>query len=168
MLPSLGFQEILVVAVLALLVVGPKDLPLLLRRIGQFTAKMRSLAAEFRAGFDELARQAELDALKKEVQALKEAQPLREFTQAVTDFANGAHLGDPTPEQPAPTPSPVSPPQPAPEDPAPQPSPIAPPTPMPEDPAPRPSPVAPPTPTPFPGPPPQPIMQDAPQAVGGV
>lgn len=165
MLPSLGFQEILVVAVLALLVVGPKDLPLLLRRIGQFSARMRALAAEFRAGFDELARQAELDALKQEVQALKNAQPLREFGQAVSDLANGRVLAS-EPESPAPAPMPVSPPQPPAESPIPAPEPVAPQPPaIPDHPAPTPSPAGPPLQTPFPGPTPQPALQDA-QAIG--
>lgn len=153
MLPGLGFSEILVIGVLALLVVGPKDLPLMLRRIGQFMARMRSIASEFQAGFDELARQAELDQLKKEVDALRNAQPLRDFGRAVTDFANGRDLdiaSNPGPEQPAPAPSPVSPPAPAqPEDPAPAPSPVGPPAPsQPEDPAPTPMPVNPPAPPP--------------------
>lgn len=71
MLPSLGFQELVLLAVLALVVVGPKDLPLMLRKLGQWTAKLRGMAQEFRTGFDELARQAELDELKREVQALR-------------------------------------------------------------------------------------------------
>lgn len=71
MLPSLGFQEIVLLAVLALVVVGPKDLPLLLRKVGRWTARLRGMAQEFRHGFDELARQAELDELKREVDALR-------------------------------------------------------------------------------------------------
>ncbi len=71
MLPSLGFQEILLLGILALVVVGPKDLPLMLRKLGRFTARLRGMAQEFRSGFDELARQAELDELRKEVDALR-------------------------------------------------------------------------------------------------
>jgi sec-independent protein translocase protein TatB len=71
MLPGLGFSEILVLGVLALLVVGPKDLPLMLRSLGRWMAKLRGMAQEFRTGFDELARQAELDELKREVDALR-------------------------------------------------------------------------------------------------
>lgn len=71
MLPSLGFQEIVLLAVLALVVVGPKDLPLMLRKVGRWTARLRGMAQEFRHGFDELARQAELDELKREVDALR-------------------------------------------------------------------------------------------------
>ena len=71
MLPGLGFSEILVLGVIALLVVGPKDLPLLLRNLGRWTRKLQAMAAEFRQGFDELARQAELDELRREVEAMR-------------------------------------------------------------------------------------------------
>jgi sec-independent protein translocase protein TatB len=72
MLPEIGATEMLVIAAVALIVVGPKDLPLLMRRIGQFVAKLRGMASEFRASFDEMARQSELDDLRKEVQAMRE------------------------------------------------------------------------------------------------
>jgi sec-independent protein translocase protein TatB len=71
MLPEIGASELLVIAVVALIVVGPKDLPLLLRRIGQFVGKLRSMASEFRASFDDMARQSELDELRKEVEAMR-------------------------------------------------------------------------------------------------
>lgn len=71
MLPDLSPTHILIVVVVALVVVGPKDLPMLLRRIGQFMGKMRGMANEFRASFDEMARQSELDELRKEVAAMR-------------------------------------------------------------------------------------------------
>jgi sec-independent protein translocase protein TatB len=73
MLPDLSPTHILIVIVVALIVVGPKDLPMLLRKIGQFMGKMRGMANEFRASFDEMARQSELDELRKEVAAMREA-----------------------------------------------------------------------------------------------
>ena len=79
MLPSLGFQEIVLLGVIALLVVGPKDLPLLFRKLGRWTAKLRGMAQEFRSGFDELARQAELDELKREVEALRRTTSIQEI-----------------------------------------------------------------------------------------
>ena len=72
MLPEIGAAELIVIAAVALIVVGPKDLPMMMRKVGQFTARMRGMAAEFRASFDEMARQAELDELKKEVEALRQ------------------------------------------------------------------------------------------------
>jgi sec-independent protein translocase protein TatB len=79
MLPSLGFQEIVLLGVLALVVIGPKDLPLMLRKLGRWTAKLRGMAQEFRTGFDELARQAELDELRREVDALRRTTNLHEI-----------------------------------------------------------------------------------------
>lgn len=74
MLPEIGASELLVIAVVALIVVGPKDLPVLLRRLGQFVAKLRGMASEFRASFDEMARQSELDDLRREVEAMRRGQ----------------------------------------------------------------------------------------------
>jgi sec-independent protein translocase protein TatB len=74
MLPEVGGLELLIIAIVALIVVGPKDLPMLLRRFGQFMARVRSMASEFRASFDEMARQSELDELRKEVEAMRRGQ----------------------------------------------------------------------------------------------
>ena len=74
MLPDVGATEYLVIAIVALIVVGPKDLPMLLRKLGQFVAKLRGMASEFRASFDEMARQSELDELRKEVEAMRSGQ----------------------------------------------------------------------------------------------
>ena len=84
MFPEGRLFDFLIVGAVALIVVGPKDLPLLMRKVGQFTARLRGMAAEFRASFDELARQSELDELRREVNALRAARP--------TDFA-AQHLG---------------------------------------------------------------------------
>lgn len=74
MFPEGRALEFLLAAVVALIVVGPKDLPVLLRKLGQFMAKVRAMAAEFRASFDEMARQSELDELRKEVEAMRQGQ----------------------------------------------------------------------------------------------
>jgi sec-independent protein translocase protein TatB len=69
--PGIGGLEILVIGLLALIVVGPKDLPLLMRKVGRAMGKARAMANEFRSSFDEMARQSELDELRKEVEALR-------------------------------------------------------------------------------------------------
>ena len=74
MLPEIGGLEWLVIAVVALVVIGPKDLPVMMRRMGQYMAKLRGMANEFRASFDEMARQSELDDLRKEVEAMRRGQ----------------------------------------------------------------------------------------------
>ncbi len=71
MFPENRLLEILIIGAVALIVVGPKDLPILMRRVGQWIGRMRQMAAEFRASFDELARQSELDELRKEVEAMR-------------------------------------------------------------------------------------------------
>src|SRR5581483_5540949 len=74
MLPEGRWLEFMIAAIVALVVVGPKDLPILLRKLGQFMARVRAMAAEFRASFDEMARQSELDELRKEVDAMRKTQ----------------------------------------------------------------------------------------------
>ena len=71
MMPGLGFAETILLVLVAIVVIGPKDLPLMMRKFGRFTGKMRALAFEFKQGLDELGRQAELEELRKEVADLK-------------------------------------------------------------------------------------------------
>ena len=72
--PGIGGLEILVIGIAALLIVGPKDLPVLMRKVGKAMARARAMANEFRSSFDEMARQSELDELRKEVEALRTGQ----------------------------------------------------------------------------------------------
>ena len=74
MLPEVGGLEWIIIAVVALVVIGPKDLPVMMRKVGQFMAKLRGMANEFRSSFDEMARQSELDDLRKEVEAMRRGQ----------------------------------------------------------------------------------------------
>ena len=71
MLPGIGFSELLLLGLAALIIVGPKDLPLMMRKIGQFVGKGRAMAREFQAAFDDIARQSELDELRKEIDDLR-------------------------------------------------------------------------------------------------
>src|SRR5260221_10120457 len=77
MFPEGRLLDFIIVGAVALIVVGPKDLPLLMRKVGQFVGRMRAMAAEFRASFDEMARQSELDELRREVEAMRAGQPYR-------------------------------------------------------------------------------------------
>jgi len=71
MLPDVGGTELILIAAVALIVVGPKDLPVLMRKVGRVIGKMRAMANEFRASFDDMARQSELDDLRKEIEAMR-------------------------------------------------------------------------------------------------
>ncbi|HUS95696.1 MAG TPA: Sec-independent protein translocase protein TatB [Hyphomicrobiaceae bacterium] len=68
---DIGGMELLVIAIVALLVVGPKELPGLLRTIGRFVGAIKRQAQEFRAQFDEAIRDSELDELRKSVNEIK-------------------------------------------------------------------------------------------------
>jgi len=68
---DIGWSELLLVAVLAIVFVAPKDLPRMMRTLGQLMSKARSMAREFQQGFEDLAREAELDELRKEVAELR-------------------------------------------------------------------------------------------------
>jgi sec-independent protein translocase protein TatB len=73
MLTDLSPYHIIILIVITLIVVGPKDLPRMLRKAGQFMGRMRGMANEFRSSFDEMARQSELEDLRKEVEAMRSA-----------------------------------------------------------------------------------------------
>ncbi|WP_312594727.1 Sec-independent protein translocase protein TatB [Brevundimonas sp.] len=110
--PGVGGFELVVIGIVALLVVGPKDLPILMRRVGQMVAKARAMANEFRTSFDEMARQSELDDLRKEVEALRTGQgtmfPLGPEADAAFKDIN-AGLTAPTTSTPLPAPAPEAP-----------------------------------------------------------
>jgi len=77
--PAFGFQELIVLVILALVVVGPKDLPLMVRRVGKMIGQVRATAREFQRSFDELGREAELAELRKEISDLKSHNPIKEM-----------------------------------------------------------------------------------------
>jgi len=99
----------LLVMVVALVVVGPKDLPKLMRKMGQWTAKARGMADQFRRSFDDMARQSELDELRKELDELRNTRPLAGVEQQLNDVMTGPSVSfDPEPVKavdPAPQPA---------------------------------------------------------------
>jgi sec-independent protein translocase protein TatB len=58
-------SELMLVAIVALLVIGPKDLPRAMRFVGQWVGRARGVARHFRSGFDEMVRQAEMEEMEK-------------------------------------------------------------------------------------------------------
>ncbi|HXF55790.1 MAG TPA: Sec-independent protein translocase protein TatB [Hyphomicrobiaceae bacterium] len=68
---DISWSEILIIGIVALLVVGPKELPALLRTIGRYAGMVKRQAAEFRAQFDEAMRETELEQLKRDVENIK-------------------------------------------------------------------------------------------------
>ena len=71
MIPQLGFGETLVILLLAIVVVGPKDLPILMRKLGGFMAKIRAMGNEFKQAFEDMGAEEEIASLRKEIEDLK-------------------------------------------------------------------------------------------------
>ncbi len=70
---DIGWGELLVIGVVALIVIGPKELPGVLRTLGQAMAKVRRMASEFQGQFNEAMREAEMADIKKSVDELTAA-----------------------------------------------------------------------------------------------
>src|ERR671913_1715108 len=72
---DLSWGEVMVIGAVALIVIGPKDLPRALRTVGQVTGKLRRMAAEFQGQFNEAMREADLEDVKKQLQSVNESVP---------------------------------------------------------------------------------------------
>src|SRR5471032_1455818 len=79
---DISWTEFLLIGVVALIVIGPKELPGVLRTLGQYTRKVRSMAADFQNQFQEAMREAEMADLKKQVDdiatGIKQYDPLKD------------------------------------------------------------------------------------------
>ncbi|WP_129791674.1 Sec-independent protein translocase protein TatB [Sphingosinicella sp. CPCC 101087] len=105
--------ELLIIAVIALVVIGPKDLPRAMRTIGNFVGRARGMARHFRSGFDAMMREAELEEMEKKWRADNE-RIMREHPQMPAAESGDSGWGKPAPETYGPT-QPVPPTPPGPE-----------------------------------------------------
>ena len=117
---DIGWTEMLVIAVVMIVVVGPKDLPRMLRTFGRTTTKLRAMAGDFQKQFNEALKEAELDDVKKSVDQLRSLNPASEirkqlnpFEKAAADIRSGLDSLKTTPAAPTATASPANPAEPA-------------------------------------------------------
>jgi sec-independent protein translocase protein TatB len=80
---GIGYTELLVIAVVAIIVIGPKDLPKVLRALGRMMAKLRGMAREFQGHLDAAMRESGFDDVKKDLQSIRSNNPL---TDVAKDF----------------------------------------------------------------------------------
>lgn len=78
---DIGWSELLIIAIVMIVVVGPKDLPKMLRAFGKATARMRATANEFKQQFDEALKEAELDDVKTIIDETRKLDPRSKITQ---------------------------------------------------------------------------------------
>src|SRR5262249_23578160 len=95
---DIGWSELLVIAVVALIAIGPKELPGALRTLGMWMGKIRRMASDFQGQFQEAMREAEMADLKKEVESLTSGfDPVesvrRDIENAVADKPAGGRAG---------------------------------------------------------------------------
>jgi len=82
---DIGWTEILIIAVVAIIVVGPKDLPRMLRTSGRYAGQLRRTAGEFRSQFDDAIRDSELDELRSTLQDASDLNPINQIRDSITD-----------------------------------------------------------------------------------
>jgi sec-independent protein translocase protein TatB len=105
-------SELVLLAVLALIFIGPKDLPMALRTVGRWVGQVRGMARHFHSGVEAMIREAELEEMEKKWREENE-RIMREFPAVAADFAAEAQDQPPLPLEP-PAELPPSPPSPAP------------------------------------------------------
>jgi sec-independent protein translocase protein TatB len=108
---NIGWSEYLIIAVVALIAIGPKELPGVLRMVGQWVAKARKMAAEFQGQFQEAMREAEMADLKKSFDEVKEAASGFASGDIMTSLHNDVTSALGVDEKPAASAQAVSPPQ---------------------------------------------------------
>ncbi|MEA1617517.1 Sec-independent protein translocase protein TatB [Erythrobacter sp. T5W1-R] len=96
---DIGAAELLVILVVAVVVIGPKDLPLAMRTAGRWIGKLRRVSAHFRSGIDAMVREAELEEMEKKWKAQNEE--IMRRSAALTELEAGAPVmtGPPPPAE---------------------------------------------------------------------
>src|SRR3990172_4589075 len=72
---DIGWSELLVIAVVAIVVVGPKDLPKLMRSFGHYAGKLRRAASDFQRQFEEAMRESEVEEVRKAIESVRTETP---------------------------------------------------------------------------------------------
>ncbi len=81
---DIGWTEMMVIAVVAIVVVGPKELPGMLRTFGKTMGKVRRMSRDFQRQFDDALKEADLDEVRKGIETVKKANPTHALKQAMS------------------------------------------------------------------------------------
>ncbi|MFS8038047.1 Sec-independent protein translocase protein TatB [Xanthobacter sp. AM11] len=110
---EIGWSELMLIGIVALIVIGPKELPSVLRTVGRTVTKLRRMAGEFQGQFQEALREADLADMRKEISDVTESarstlatsemfDPLRSIREDIRSTVEGATAKPPAPDAPAP------------------------------------------------------------------
>ena len=89
---DIGFPEFLLISFVLLIVVGPKDLPKVLRSITSFIRKIKSMASQFHSGIDDLANEAEISDLRKEVNKIDKKSLIDDNVSEIRELENDVNI----------------------------------------------------------------------------
>ncbi len=89
---DIGFPEFLIISFVLLIVVGPKDLPKVLRSITSFIRKIKSMASQFHSGIDDLANEAEISDLRKEVNKIDKKSLIDDHVGEIKDLEDDVNI----------------------------------------------------------------------------
>jgi sec-independent protein translocase protein TatB len=97
---DIGWTELVVIGIVALIVIGPRELPRTLRTVGQMMTKVRRMASEFQSQFNDAIREAELDELRKEAEKLSSGGSFDPLVKAKSEIESAFEAADKKPESP--------------------------------------------------------------------
>ena len=89
---DIGFPEFLLISFVLLIVVGPKDLPKVLRSITSFIRKIKSMASQFHSGIDDLANEAEISDLRKEVNKIDKKSLIDDHVDEIKELEDDVNI----------------------------------------------------------------------------
>jgi len=98
---DIGWSELLVIAVVAIVVVGPKELPKLMRTFGHYAGKLRRAASDFQRQFEDAMRESEIDEVRKAIESVRDETPSVDLK---ANIDKPIMLPKPTPEAAPPSP----------------------------------------------------------------
>ena len=106
---DIGFQELLVIVIVAVLVIGPKDMPMAMRTAGRWIGKVRKVSSHFRTGIDAMVREAELEDMEKKWKAQNEEIMRRSAAATEANAGEPVMTGPPPVDAPVDAPAPQTP-----------------------------------------------------------
>ena len=89
---DIGFPEFLLISFVLLIVVGPKDLPKVLRSITSFIRKLKTMASQFHSGIDDLANEAEISDLRKEVNKIDKKSIIDDHVDEIKELEDDVNI----------------------------------------------------------------------------
>ena len=93
---DIGWTELLIIAIIAIVVVGPRELPGMLRTFGRYASQLRRMAGDFQSQFNDALREAELDEVKKSLESVQKINPVNQIKDSINPLKQAIEDSVPT------------------------------------------------------------------------